>query len=105
MLVPGSTVPDDLAQLDPDVPVSVLHTTDEFAFDGALRLVAERYDQATSRWVAKSLQYPAPHGLEGSAWPWRLTAVPAALAALGLLLALLLRRGINGRAGRQKSEP
>lgn len=45
--------------------------------------------------MAKSLQYPTPEGLEGAAWPWRLTAIPAALAALGLLLAVLVVRALR----------
>lgn len=96
VVVPGATVPaGSLEPHHPGVPVVALHETDEFPFDGALRDVAATYDEATARWVAKSLQYPAPARLEGAAWPWRLTAVPVALAALGLLLGVLLVRGLT----------
>jgi transcriptional regulator GlxA family with amidase domain len=95
VVVPGATVPARLLEPDPGVSVTALHVPGEFPFDGALRDVAATYDEATARWVAKSLQYPAPPGLEGTAWPWRLTAVPVALAVLGLLLGLLLVRGLT----------
>ncbi|MCF3941164.1 MULTISPECIES: hypothetical protein [Gordonia] len=74
--------------------VDYLHTRDEFAYDGAIRDIAARYDRATARWVAKSLQFDtSAHDDGGTAWPWRLTAV-----ALGLFLLIAAGMAILGGA-------
>lgn len=80
------------------VPVVVLHQPDEFPFDGALRDVSRSWDRATARWVAKSLQYPAPEGLTGARWPWLLSGIALGLLVIGgtvgyLALWPLRRRG------------
>lgn len=80
------------------VPVVVLHEPDEFPFDGALRDVSRSWDRATARWVAKSLQYPAPEGLTGARWPWLLSGIALGLLVIGgtvgyLALWPLRRRG------------
>ncbi|MGW4498316.1 DJ-1/PfpI family protein [Micromonospora sp. NPDC004336] len=78
---------------DTTVPVRALHESGEFPFDGALRDIADTYDVATARWVAKSLQYPVPdRELPGPRWPWLLTVSPLLLAGLGAGAAILAGR-------------
>lgn len=96
LLIPGSASLDTPAMerlTDADVEVVRLHQAAEFPFDGALRDIADTYDVATARWVAKSLQYPvAESTLQGKAWPWALTLRPLLLAALGVGLVLMVGR-------------
>jgi hypothetical protein len=96
LLVPGAMTANDKTsdQLENSpVPVVHLQRGAEFPFDGALRDIADTYDVATARWVAKSLQYPVTEGtLRGPAWPWALTVRPLLLAAIGLGLVLTLGR-------------
>lgn len=95
LLVPGTTVDTDSVSRtleDADVEVVRLHRDAEFPFDGTLRDIADTYDAASARWVAKSLQYPLDETPSGQAWPWALTIRPLLLAALGVGIVLVLRR-------------
>jgi hypothetical protein len=55
--------------------------------------LARTTDNATARWTAKILEYPADDlELAGSAWPWTLTFRPLGLAVLGVPAAFGLIR-------------
>ncbi|SCG44696.1 DJ-1/PfpI family protein [Micromonospora echinaurantiaca] len=93
VLVPGGASGGSAALGDTSIPVVALHDSGEFPFDGALRDIADTYDVATARWVAKSLQYPVPdRELRGPRWPWRLTAMPLLLAGAGAGAVILVGR-------------
>ena len=97
ILVPGEAAAarrDSLLPAAADgVPVSYPQTQPGFAFDGTLIDIAQHYDAATARWVAKSLQYPVDGlNLAGASWPWNLTVRLGLLTALGLILALTAAR-------------
>ncbi|GAB4004471.1 DJ-1/PfpI family protein [Glycomyces albus] len=89
LIVPGAAAAGaaDALDLPGDLETVHLHESEGFAFDGALRDIADAYDAATARWVAKSLAYRAPDDLSGPAWPWGLTLRPV-LIALGAALAI-----------------
>ncbi|SCL70945.1 DJ-1/PfpI family protein [Micromonospora citrea] len=91
VLVPHGAPP--VALGDTSIPVRALHDAGEFPFDGALRDIADTYDVATARWVARSLQYPVPdRGLPGPRWPWLLTVSPLLLAGVGAGTVILAGR-------------
>lgn len=107
VLVPGAGHVADVAAAGADAaggPVTRLHRGGEFPFDGTLRDIAGTYDAATARWVAKSLQYdPRAETPAGSAWPWGLALRPVALAGLGVVLVVVLRRFLSRRTGSGES--
>jgi transcriptional regulator GlxA family with amidase domain len=91
LLVPGTTA---AAHPDPavataarraGVPVTYLHGEPGFAFDPALRIMAQTMDVPTARWAGKILEYPtAGLDLSGPNWPWALTLRPLLLGLAGL---------------------
>ena len=96
LVVPGTdaarrAVADGLALPEGLTPF-YLHRTPGFAFDAVLGDIARTRDVATARWVAKTLQYPAPNPpLAGPAWPWTLTLRPILLFAGGVAAVLGIR--------------
>lgn len=108
VVVPTASPGPVAAQLlaDAPAPVTALHETGEFPFDGALRDIARRYDAATAEWVAKSLQYPLPTSVAGPSWPWRLALVPLLLVVVVVAAGVTLRKGVataGAAAGRPAS--
>ena len=101
LLVPGHTVEQVRALRLPDgLDVTVLQPDrDAFAFDGSLQDIARTDDVATARWVAKSMQYSTEGlALDGTAWPWGLTARAVAIAAVPVLVLIFGRRlRVRGR--------
>jgi putative intracellular protease/amidase len=84
LVVPGADAArrSDALRLPDGLTPVYLHDRSGFAFDGALRDIADTYDVATARWVAKSLQYPTTNlRLSGVAWPVGLTLRPILIAA------------------------
>jgi hypothetical protein len=89
-----------------DVPVTYLHDQPGFAFDPALREIADTMDVPTARWTAKILEYPSTGlDLSGPGWPWAPTIRPLLLGLAGLALALgvnlLLRRRTRQASARR----
>ncbi|ANN17973.1 AraC family transcriptional regulator [Amycolatopsis orientalis] len=75
-----------------------LHGKPGFPFDAVLEDLVRVTDTATTRWTARTLEYPTTHlTLDGSAWPWTITLRPFGLAALGLLAALGIRALVRRR--------
>lgn len=69
-----------------------LHTGPGFPFDAVLQDLVRTTDTATTRWTARTLEYPTGHlALNGAAWPWTVTLRPFGLAVLGLLAAFGIR--------------
>ncbi|GAB3644493.1 helix-turn-helix domain-containing protein [Glycomyces tarimensis] len=94
LVVPGADAA--RAAEDLDLPEGLapdfLHQEPGFAFDGALRDIADFYDVATARWVAKSLEYRTPEDLAGPAWPWGLILRPVSIALTAAALIALASR-------------
>ncbi|MBG0830691.1 DJ-1/PfpI family protein [Planomonospora sp. ID67723] len=64
----------------------------ESGFDPVLRDLAAHADRATARTTAKFTEYPAAHlELTGAAWPWRPTALLAAVLVIAAGVGLLPR--------------
>ncbi|WP_433434849.1 DJ-1/PfpI family protein [Nonomuraea sp. CA-141351] len=84
-----------------------VHTTEEFAFDPAMRDIARTYDVQTARFAAKTLEYPVMDvKLTGSAWPWTETIVPVLLALLGVAVAMATGAVVRRvRAAGRRPEP
>lgn len=98
LMVPGARAADHRY---PGLETVYPHRDPGFAFDGVLQDLARTTDNATARWTAKILEYPADDlTLTGSAWPWTLTLRPLGLAVLGVLAAFGLIR-IGRRAPRK----
>ncbi|WP_181777006.1 DJ-1/PfpI family protein [Amycolatopsis pittospori] len=82
-----------------DLSPVYLHTRPGFPFDAVLEDLVHTTDTATTRWTARTLEYPADHlALEGAAWPWTITLRPFGLAVLGLLAAFGIRALYRRRA-------
>ncbi|MBB5857722.1 DJ-1/PfpI family protein [Amycolatopsis umgeniensis] len=76
-----------------------LHAGPGFPFDAVLEDLAHTTDTATTRWTARTLEYPSAHlELGGASWPWTVTLRPIGLAVLGLLAALGIRARYRRRA-------
>ncbi len=69
-----------------------LHTRPGFPFDAVLEDLVRATDTATTRWTARTLEYPTGHlAFSGPEWPWTITLRPIGLAVLGLLAAFGIR--------------
>lgn len=107
LIVPGADAAakhaaDQYAGLSP----VYLHGDAGFPFDAVLEDLVRITDTATTRWTARTLEYPTEHlALSGSAWPWTVALRPIGLAVLGLLAAfglrVLVRRFSSADAGRR----
>ncbi|MFI5894868.1 hypothetical protein ACIA5D_32690 [Actinoplanes sp. NPDC051513] len=107
LLVPGHTAEQVNAMpLPAGLDTTVLQPDREaFAFDGSLQDIARTTDVATARWVAKSMQYSTGGlALDGTAWPWGLTARAAAIAITPILILIAGRRLWARRKLRQPVE-
>ncbi|MFE6615236.1 GlxA family transcriptional regulator [Amycolatopsis sp. NPDC057786] len=90
LIVPGADAAASRAA-DRYSPV-YLHTEPGFPFDAVLEDLVRTTDTATTRWTARTLEYPTGHlALDGDAWPWTVTLRPFGLAVLGLLAAFGIR--------------